>query len=85
MQPLLGYAPLEVGREGGFLVGASEVGNNGAIFHVFLASSCNCEVSGGWVAAALYLLVQGWSTGGIIYGDMWWILTVYHKQLPVHL
>ena len=65
MQPLLGYAPLEVGREGGFLVGASEVGNNGAIFHVFLASSCNCEVSGGWVAGVLDLIVQGQTITGI--------------------
>ena len=85
VQPLPGYANLGVGKEGKFSVAASEVGNNCTVFYFFQDLPYNCEVSGGWVAAALYLLVQGWSTGGIIYGDMWWILTVYHKQLPVHL
>ena len=62
MHTLLIYATLEVGRESEFLVAAFEVVDNGAIFHVLQALSCNCEVSSGWVAADTTSLVQGRNT-----------------------
>ena len=58
IQPLPGCAPLKVGREGEFLVAASEVGKNCAVFHVFQSSLCNCEVSSGWIAESLESIVQ---------------------------
>ena len=70
MQTLLIYATLEVGREGEFLVAAFEVVDNGAIFHVLQASSCNCGFSGGWVMAEMNSLVKGWSTSRISHSDL---------------
>ena len=68
VHPLLVCSPLEVRREGEFLVASSKVGKNCSVFHIFQYLSCNCGVSGGWVAAALEFLVQGWPAAGISHG-----------------
>ena len=65
-----------MGEKGQVSVVVSEVGTNGAVFP---ASSCNYEVSGGWVAAELYSLVHRQPTSRIGHRALLWLLTLRHK------
>ena len=53
--------------EGDILVAASEIGKNGAVSQ---DSSCNCEVSGGYIAAEQDSLVRVRPTSGISHGAL---------------